>query len=62
MLQAMKWVINLGLNNIIFEGDSKIVVDTLNSGKKMTTEFGAIITHCKKLLGSNLQNSWVKFT
>ncbi|AES94441.1 hypothetical protein MTR_5g014420 [Medicago truncatula] len=43
LLLALKWVHELNLGPIVFDMDSKKVVDNFNNSKKDITEFGFII-------------------
>jgi hypothetical protein len=60
LLHAINWVIELGLLNVVFELDTKIVVDAVNNSKVDMTDFGSIIDQCRNLVQS-LSNSSVVF-
>ncbi|XP_058733805.1 uncharacterized protein LOC131605473 [Vicia villosa] len=61
LLTAIKWVINLGFDNVDFELDAKQVVDNVYSVKPNDSDFGAIIDDCKRLITLFFRNSHVKF-
>lgn len=61
MMLALQWVMQLGLSNVIFELDSKIVVDNINGSCVEEVEFGSLIKLCRELLHSNT-NCSVSFT
>ncbi|CAJ2646835.1 unnamed protein product [Trifolium pratense] len=44
MWQAMSWVQNLGLSKVIFESDSKTLVDAVNSKSVGGSEFHALVS------------------
>ncbi|XVF41286.1 hypothetical protein PTKIN_Ptkin01aG0268300 [Pterospermum kingtungense] len=50
ILEALSWVYDLGFQNVLFESDSKVVVDAINSKGEDMSEFGTIIGHCRNLL------------
>lgn len=52
LLHAMHWTISLGPVNVIFELDSKTVVDHLLSPKVDICELGAILKECSTVLSS----------
>lgn len=47
LLQAIRWIMDLGLVNITFELDCKIVVGAVHSKRKDASEFGAITSQCR---------------
>ncbi|KAF5454421.1 hypothetical protein F2P56_024088 [Juglans regia] len=55
-LRSVQFGINLGLENVIFEGDSKLVVHGITSGAEDWSTVGLIYQDIKKLLGN--YNSW----
>jgi hypothetical protein len=57
----LKWVGELGLNNIIFNLDAKSVVDSFNKTTHDLSYFGFIIKDCKSCLLSLCSNSLVEF-
>ncbi|XP_058747206.1 uncharacterized protein LOC131620218 [Vicia villosa] len=61
LLTTIKWVINLGFDNMDFELDAKQVVDDVNSVKPNDSDFGAIVDDCKRLITLFFRNSHVKF-
>jgi ribonuclease HI len=42
LLQGINWIGELGIHNIIFQLDSKTVVDKFNKIQNNTLEFGSI--------------------
>jgi hypothetical protein len=61
-LQAIKWVGELGLNNVIFNLDAKSVVDSFNKTTHDLSYFGFIIKDCKSYLLNLCSNSLVEFS
>ncbi|KAL8556989.1 hypothetical protein ACS0TY_004456 [Phlomoides rotata] len=59
---ALSWVKNLGFQNVIVEGDSKIVVDVILSSSACDSSFGDFIARSKVLLVSccNVSVAFVK--
>lgn len=53
LLSALEWVEQLGMTNVIFEMDGKVVLDNILQSSDEQTEFGSIINHCKELLQRN---------
>lgn len=53
---------DLQMEKVIFELDSKLVVDSMHSMCGDITEFGAIISSWKDLLSSFCRNYHVEFT
>ncbi|XVE56410.1 hypothetical protein DITRI_Ditri04bG0006700 [Diplodiscus trichospermus] len=49
-MEAITWVETLGLRNIIFESEARIVVDVVHSTKQDSTEFGSLDEHYRSLL------------
>jgi ribonuclease HI len=60
-LSALSWVHELNLGPVDFELDSKLVIDGFHSNNHDATEFGEIISHCKRLYSSFYVNSSVEF-
>jgi ribonuclease HI len=60
-LSALSWVHELNLGPVDFELDSKLVIDGFHSNNHDATEFGEIISHCKRLYRSFYVNSSVEF-
>jgi len=58
--QAINWTHHLGMQNVIFELDCKLVVDNMVNNKKGSTEFHAILHRCRAIL-SNSPNSRMSF-
>lgn len=50
LANAIKWVLDLGLQRVIFESDAKLVVDAFTSTIDDLSEFGASISRCCSLL------------
>ncbi|XP_073042037.1 uncharacterized protein [Primulina eburnea] len=48
--EALSWVEDMDLQEIIFESDSKVVIDAVNSLRKDDSEFGALISACRVIL------------
>jgi len=46
LCEALQWVVELGLDNMDFSLDSKLVVDVVTSNNSSNTNFGSIISHC----------------
>jgi ribonuclease HI len=61
LLEAMRETIARGWSNIIFESDSKIVVDAVNSNHQGSSEWSSIISSIRLLLHFH-SNFEVKFT
>lgn len=49
LLQAICWVIEIGVDSVIFETDSKQVVDEVTKDRVNLTKFGSIMAQCKEL-------------
>lgn len=43
---TLQWLADLGMDNIDFSLDSKLVVDVVNSNNSSNTDFGSIINYC----------------
>jgi len=50
LYQGIQWISSLGYHNVIFELDSKMVVDDVLNSKMNLFEYGSIIEKCKTLL------------
>ncbi|GAU51577.1 hypothetical protein TSUD_414260 [Trifolium subterraneum] len=61
ILEAMREAISQGWPNIIFESDSKVVVDAIKAPPQGISELNSIITNIKLLLQCN-SNFEIKFT
>ncbi|XVE59431.1 hypothetical protein DITRI_Ditri05aG0046100 [Diplodiscus trichospermus] len=57
LLETLLWIRELGYSWVIFETDSKMVVDGLDSYFSNHTEFGAILSSCSSIL---LYKSYLK--
>lgn len=57
LFEAIQWTISLNLSNVIFEVDSKVVVDNVKSNVLDAIEFGTIIEDCRRLFSLE-KNSW----
>lgn len=60
LCHALQWVVDLGMDNVDFSLDSKLVVDVVNGNNSSNTDFGSIIKYCHRLLSNHFTNS--KFT
>jgi len=52
LLEAIKFSIDRGMNSVIFESYSKIVIDVVNSDSVPQNELGDIIYRCKDILAT----------
>ncbi|XP_075475775.1 uncharacterized protein LOC142511746 [Primulina tabacum] len=50
LFNAITWIKEMNLTNVIFELDAKNVVDAIKSPDNDTTEFGSLVHQCKHLL------------
>ncbi|KAK2442300.1 hypothetical protein QL285_013507 [Trifolium repens] len=50
LVEAMEEVIQRGLHYVIFESDSKLVVDAISSRQSSVSEFSLLISHIQSLL------------
>jgi hypothetical protein len=57
----MKWVNDRQLNSVVFELDSKPMVDNVNNNMIDESVFGDIIRNCKHVFNSYFTNSHVEF-
>ncbi|KAL8477087.1 hypothetical protein ACS0TY_029410 [Phlomoides rotata] len=48
-MEALSWVKDLGLQNVVIEGDAKIVVDAINLKTEGVSAFHDVISICHKL-------------
>lgn len=48
--EAILWLGELGLSNVLIELDCKLVVDSIVDGTKNQSEFGNIMSTCRSLL------------
>ena len=61
LLYAIRWAKEQNLNNVIFELDSKRVVDSFYSTRNDVSDLGAIIRECRTTFSSFFTNSRVEF-
>ncbi|XP_058741350.1 uncharacterized protein LOC131613720 [Vicia villosa] len=61
LLAAIKWVLELGYDNVDFESDSKVVVDSVTIPKPNDSDFGAITRVCYQFLTHSTKNFQVKY-
>ena len=54
MREAILWVMQQGVDHVIFETDAKSTVDALNNHETDISEFGSIISECRDLLNQVL--------
>ncbi|CAN0919033.1 LINE-1 reverse transcriptase homolog [Linum grandiflorum] len=50
LLEALRWVADMGLRNVEYEGDSQVLALALKSQEEDDSEFGRIVDSCRKLL------------
>ncbi|XP_073295662.1 uncharacterized protein [Primulina huaijiensis] len=48
--EALSWVEGMNVQDVIFESDSKVVVEAINLEREDDSEFGAIISECREVL------------
>jgi ribonuclease HI len=62
IIEPMEVMMQKGLSHVIFESDSKLVVDAISSSQEGLLEFSTLITHIKSLLRMNnyLEVKYVK--
>ncbi|WJX28566.1 hypothetical protein P8452_17266 [Trifolium repens] len=53
LIEAMEVMIHRGLTHVIFESDSKLVVDAISSSHNGISEFSILISYIQALLGMN---------
>lgn len=58
---ARQWVLDLQFDNVDFVLDSKTVVDHVNFDVDDNSEYGCIISICRRLLQNSFQNYNVEF-
>ncbi|CAJ2643989.1 unnamed protein product [Trifolium pratense] len=61
LLQALKWVRDLQLEDVDFELDAQTVVTKFHSKKDDVSEFGEVIKDCQRLHNTFFKNSKVEF-
>ncbi|KAL8554186.1 hypothetical protein ACS0TY_002410 [Phlomoides rotata] len=59
-MEALSWVKDLGLQNVVIEGDSKIVIDAINLNVEGVSAFHDVISTCR-LLVSEFNNCSILF-
>lgn len=60
LLGAIHWVRSLGLHNVIFEIDCKLLPDSINKPRIDVSEFGCISSKCSRALSFS-RNFSVRF-
>jgi ribonuclease HI len=50
IIEPMEVMMQKGLSHVIFESDSKLVVDAISSSQEGLLEFSTLITHIKSLI------------
>jgi len=58
---ALQWLTDMQFDNVDFETNSKLTVDTFRSNRNDLSEFGCIISSCRSLLRNLFSNSRVEF-
>ncbi|XP_073275463.1 uncharacterized protein [Primulina huaijiensis] len=48
--EALSWIESMNVQEVIFESDSKIVVEAISSETEDNSEFGAIISECREVI------------
>lgn len=48
--EGLCWVSSLGMSNVIFELDSKVVIDAVNNKKEDIIEFGSLISLYREIV------------
>ncbi|XP_073025183.1 uncharacterized protein [Primulina eburnea] len=48
--EALSWIEGMDVQEVIVESDSKIVVEAISTEKEDISEFGAIISECRKVI------------
>ncbi|XP_058742674.1 uncharacterized protein LOC131615213 [Vicia villosa] len=61
LLAAINWVLDLGYDNVVFESDSKSVVDSVTIHKPNDSDFGTITRVCYQVLTHSTRNFQIKF-
>jgi ribonuclease HI len=49
LLEALRWLTQIGVHNVDFEHEFEQVIDAINSGFCLANKFGTIISKCKDL-------------
>jgi len=57
LLLAIRWLKDFPINNVIFELDSKKVVDGYHNNGKDEYDFGVIVIECRRSFSSFFTNS-----
>ena len=58
---ALQWLTDMQFDNVDFETNSKLTVDTFRSNRNDLSEFGCIISSCRSLLRNLFSNSRAEF-
>ncbi|WJX78361.1 hypothetical protein P8452_61592 [Trifolium repens] len=53
LIEAMEEVLHMGLSFVIFESDSKLVVDAISSRQAGVSDFSILISHIQSLISNN---------
>jgi len=53
LLESIKTTISNGMHTVLFETDCKFLVDALTSPAVLISEFGNLVSQCRRLLSSN---------
>jgi ribonuclease HI len=53
LLAAINTAISLGYHNVMFETDSKLLADAINSSSSFNNELGDLLVQCRGLLATN---------
>lgn len=61
LLDSIKWMLDLGYDNVDFELDSTNDVDSMINPKPNVSDFSAIFRVCHHLLAQSFRNFHVKF-
>jgi len=59
---VLEWLSDKRFDNVDFKLESKITMDAFNHPRPDVTEFGLIISACRRLFSSQFTNSKVEFT
>ncbi|CAN1292991.1 hypothetical protein LINPERPRIM_LOCUS21820 [Linum perenne] len=54
LVEALRWAANMGWSRVCFEADCQLVQQVLIRQDLDTTEFGDLISECRRLLGNQL--------
>jgi hypothetical protein len=62
LLEGIMVAISNGMQDVMFETDSEVLSNTLNTTSTVTNEFGDLVSHCRSLLLSrnNFEVSYVR--